>query len=53
MSYHVQLLHEAGLVTKERRGSWVICRICEERLADIRRGAGPAAGPSAPADPSP
>ena len=53
VSYHVQILHEAGLVTKERRGSWVIYRTCEERLADIRRAAGPAAGPSAPADPSP
>jgi len=42
VSYHVRILHEAGLVTRERRGSWVIYRICEERLADIRRAAGPA-----------
>jgi len=53
VSYHVRILHEAGLVTRERRGSWVIYRICEERLADIRRAVGPAAGPSAPPDPSP
>ena len=53
VSSHVQLLHEAGLVIKEQRRSWVIYRICEERLADIRRAAGPAAGPSAPADRSP
>jgi ArsR family transcriptional regulator len=52
-SYHVRILHEAGLVTRERRGSWVIYRICEERLADIRRAVGPAAGTSAPPDPSP
>ncbi|MHB8328497.1 MAG: ArsR/SmtB family transcription factor [Acidimicrobiales bacterium] len=42
VSYHVRILHEAGLVTRERRGSWVFYRICEERLADIRRAAGPA-----------
>jgi ArsR family transcriptional regulator len=42
VSYHVRILREAGLVTRERRGSWVIYRICEERLADIRRAAGPA-----------
>jgi ArsR family transcriptional regulator len=53
VSYHVRILHEAGLVTRERRGSWVIYRICEERLADIRSAVGPAAGSSAPADPSP
>ena len=42
VSYHVRILHEAGLVTRERRGSWVVYRICEERLADIRRAAAPA-----------
>jgi ArsR family transcriptional regulator len=41
VSYHVKILHEAGLVTRQRRGSWVFYRICEERLADIRRAAGP------------
>jgi ArsR family transcriptional regulator len=41
VSYHVKILHEAGLVTRERRGSWVFYRICEERLADIRRAARP------------
>ncbi|WP_067971415.1 ArsR/SmtB family transcription factor [Mycolicibacter icosiumassiliensis] len=41
VSYHVKVLHEAGLVTRERRGSWVFYRICEERLAEIRRVAGP------------
>ncbi|UVO11383.1 metalloregulator ArsR/SmtB family transcription factor [Mycobacterium sp. SVM_VP21] len=40
VSYHVKVLHEAGLVTRERRGSWVFYRICEERLAEIRRVAG-------------
>lgn len=42
VSYHVKILHEAGLVTRERRGSWVFYRICEDRLAHIRLGAGPA-----------
>ena len=41
VSYHIKILHEAGLVTRQRRGSWVFYRICEERLADIRRAAGP------------
>lgn len=41
VSYHVKILHEAGLVTRERRGSWVFYRICEERLADIRQVAAP------------
>jgi len=48
VSYHVKILHEAGLVTRERRGSWVIYRICEERLADIRRAAGNASMDTAP-----
>lgn len=42
VSYHAKILHEAGLVTRERRGSWVFYRICEERLAEIRRAVGPA-----------
>ena len=50
VSYHVRILHEAGLVTRQRRGSWVFYRICEERLADIRRAA---AGPAAPDAESP
>ena len=37
VSYHVKVLHEAGLVARERRGSWVFYRICEERLAEIHR----------------
>lgn len=40
VSYHVRILYEAGLITRERRGNWVFFRICEERLADIRRAAG-------------
>lgn len=48
VSYHVKILHEAGLVTRERRGSWVFYRICEERLADIRRATTTAAPDSVP-----
>ncbi|MFY2858277.1 ArsR/SmtB family transcription factor [Mycobacterium sp. THU-M104] len=37
----MKVLHEAGLVTRERRGSWVFYRICEKRLAEARRVVGP------------
>jgi len=33
VSHHLKLLHGAGLLTRERRGSWVYYRIVPERLA--------------------
>ena len=36
VSHHLRLLHEAGLVARERRGSWVYYRIVHERLAALR-----------------
>lgn len=36
VSHHLNLLYEAGLVGRERRGSWVYFRIVPERLAALR-----------------
>jgi ArsR family transcriptional regulator len=36
VSHHLKLLHEAGLLGRERRGSWVYYRIVPERLAALR-----------------
>jgi ArsR family transcriptional regulator len=38
ISHHLALLHEAGLLARERRASWVFYRIVPERL-DALRGA--------------
>jgi ArsR family transcriptional regulator len=36
VSHHLSVLHEAGLLGRERRGSWVYYRIIPERLAALR-----------------
>jgi ArsR family transcriptional regulator len=36
VSHHLALLHEAGLLARERRGSWVYYRIVPERLDALR-----------------
>jgi ArsR family transcriptional regulator len=36
VSHHLKLLHEAGLLGRERRGSWIYYRIVPERLAALR-----------------
>lgn len=35
-SHHLKLLREAGLVSTERRGTWVWYRVVPERLAAVR-----------------
>ncbi|TDE09931.1 ArsR/SmtB family transcription factor [Jiangella asiatica] len=35
-SHHLKLLRDAGLVTGDRRGTWVYYRVVPERLAAIR-----------------
>lgn len=35
-SHHLRLLREAGLVTAEKRGTWVYYRVVPERLAAVR-----------------
>lgn len=35
VSHHLKVLHEAGLVTRERRGTWVYYRAVPQRLASL------------------
>lgn len=35
-SHHLKLLRDAGLITGDRRGTWVYYRVIPERLAAIR-----------------
>ncbi len=36
VSHHLKVLYEAGLLHRERRGTWVYYRIVQERLAALR-----------------
>jgi ArsR family transcriptional regulator, arsenate/arsenite/antimonite-responsive transcriptional repressor len=36
VSHHLKVLHEAGLLDRERRGKWVYFRVRPEPLASIR-----------------
>jgi ArsR family transcriptional regulator len=36
VSHHLKVLREAGLVTSEKRGTWVHYRVVPERLAALR-----------------
>ncbi|MDQ3758269.1 MAG: metalloregulator ArsR/SmtB family transcription factor [Actinomycetota bacterium] len=36
VSHHLKVLHDAGLVDREKRGSWVWYRVVPERLAGLR-----------------
>lgn len=36
VSHHLRVLFEAGLLARERRGSWVYYRIVPERMAALR-----------------
>ncbi len=49
VSHHLKVLYEAGLVDRERRGTWVYYRIVPERLAALRAalGVAPAEGEDA------
>jgi ArsR family transcriptional regulator len=35
VSHHLRVLHEAGLVTREKRDSWVYYRAVPARLAQV------------------
>jgi ArsR family transcriptional regulator len=41
VSHHLKVLHEAGLLDRERRGRWVYYRIRPERLEPIREALAP------------
>jgi ArsR family transcriptional regulator, arsenate/arsenite/antimonite-responsive transcriptional repressor len=36
VSHHLKVMYEAGLLTKERRGTWIYYRIDREKLAFLR-----------------
>jgi ArsR family transcriptional regulator, arsenate/arsenite/antimonite-responsive transcriptional repressor len=36
LSHHLKVLYEAGLLEKERRGTWIYYRIVQEQLAALR-----------------
>ncbi len=40
VSHHLKVLYEAGLLGRERRGTWVYYRIMPERLAALRDALG-------------
>jgi ArsR family transcriptional regulator len=37
VSHHLKILREAGLVSGERRGTWIWYSVVPERLAELRR----------------
>jgi ArsR family transcriptional regulator len=47
VSHHLKVLYDAGLLTRERRGTWVYYRIVPAQLAALREAL---AGPSVAAD---
>lgn len=36
MTHHLQVLHSAGLLGRDKRGAWVYYRIVPERLEEVR-----------------
>jgi len=44
VSHHLKVLFEAGLLGRERRGSWVYYRILPERMAALRDALAPPSG---------
>ena len=36
VSHHLSVLAEAGLITKEKAGRWVLCTVVPGRLAELR-----------------
>ncbi len=36
VSYHLKVMYEAGLLSKERRGTWIYYRIVQEQLISLR-----------------
>lgn len=40
VSHHLSVLADAGLITKEKVGRWVMCSVVPERLAAVRDAIG-------------
>jgi ArsR family transcriptional regulator, arsenate/arsenite/antimonite-responsive transcriptional repressor len=36
VSHHLKVMYEAGLLTKERRGTWIYYRVVTDRLSELR-----------------
>jgi ArsR family transcriptional regulator, arsenate/arsenite/antimonite-responsive transcriptional repressor len=36
VSHHLKVMYQAGLLTKERRGTWIYYRVVQERLVMLR-----------------
>jgi ArsR family transcriptional regulator len=36
MTHHLQLLHAAGLLAREKRGAWVYYKIVPARIEEVR-----------------
>ena len=43
VSHHLKTLFEAGLVTRERRGTWIWYRVVDEQVAAMRDALSPVA----------
>lgn len=41
VSHHLKVLHEAGLLERERRGTWIFYRVAPARLAELQRALAP------------
>ena len=48
VSHHLKLLTEAGLVTREKRGTWAWFRVVPERLEELRSALAPGPGSTTP-----
>ncbi len=46
VSHHLKVLHQAGLLEREKRGAWVYYRVVRERLEGIRAALASPAPPS-------
>jgi ArsR family transcriptional regulator, arsenate/arsenite/antimonite-responsive transcriptional repressor len=44
VSYHLKILREAGLISSERRGTWVYYRVNPEVMARMSAALAPGAG---------
>jgi ArsR family transcriptional regulator, arsenate/arsenite/antimonite-responsive transcriptional repressor len=50
ISYHLKILREAGLISSERRGTWVYYRVMPQVMARMSAVLAPAGGSAAPAE---
>jgi ArsR family transcriptional regulator len=46
VSHHLKLLHQAGLLERDKRGAWVYYRVVPDRLEALRAALAPPAPPA-------